>query len=419
VDGNIGDRRSYTLSGEVTLDEGRLAIEGLKAPLRDAFLTIRFDRDRVHVPRLAFHVGDSDVRVSGVVDDWMETPKARFLVESSQIDGALFESLVGRGSKVSGNVPTAAGWWTDGSIEATFFVDYLYYRKFLVTGFSCRIAWDHGVLTVDRLSGDTNEGHVGGRLVVQQDGPQSAQVRSAFRVSGVPIERLLMLASDRPIMQGWLTTTGRVQAHFTRMASLTHTLVSRRPVQITIEDGKIHHVPVITKLLAIMNLPALLEGQVDLAKRGLPFDRLKLVLSADRGTVGIKQFLLDSPVLKLSGTGKYDLLADQFDMTIAASPLGSYSRLVKSVPLFGTLLAGDRQGFDTAIFSVTGKAGDPDIRYLPAESLVTGLKGTAQLAFDILVNAITLPKEAFELTEEALGEVDGEGARGTARSSLE
>ena len=64
-----------------------------------------------------------------------------------------------------------------------------------------------------------------------------------------------------------------------------------------------HHVPVLSTLLSLLNLPAMLEGEVNLEEEGLPFDRLKLAGSIDNGIVHAKQFLLDSPVLKISGTG--------------------------------------------------------------------------------------------------------------------
>jgi hypothetical protein len=88
---------------------------------------------------------------------------------------------------------------------------------------------------------------------------------------------------------------------------------------------------------------------------------------------------------------------------LATSPLGSYSAMLKRIPLFGHLLAGDRQGFDTAVFELKGSANRPNLRYLPRESLMTGVTGTAQLAFDILVNAITLPQKAFSMVEEGIG----------------
>jgi hypothetical protein len=165
-----------------------------------------------------------------------------------------------------------------------------------------------------------------------------------------------------------------------------------------------YHVPVISTLLALMNLPALLQGQLDLDKGGLPIDRLKLVFSINNGVIHAKEFLLDSPILKISGTGRYDILADDFDMVLATSPLGSYSALLKRIPLFGQLVAGDRQGFDTAVFELKGSAHNPTLRYLPTQSLMTGVKGTAQLAFDILVNAITLPQKAYTMVEDKIAE---------------
>jgi hypothetical protein len=46
---------------------------------------------------------------------------------------------------------------------------------------------------------------------------------------------------------------------------------------------------------------------------------------------------------------------------------------------------------------------------------MAGVKGTAKLAVDLLVNAITLPKEAFSMTEDLF--VDEEEARGGGENS--
>ena len=204
------------------------------------------------------------------------------------------------------------------------------------------------------------------------------------------------------MLTGWLTTSGKIQAEFERGVLQPAALTSRQPLQILVQNGRVHHVPVLSTLLSLLNLPAMLEGEVNLEEEGLPFDRLKLAGSIDNGIVHAKQFLLDSPVLKISGTGRYDILADEFDMVLAISPLGSYSAILKRIPLFGQLLSGDRQGFDTAVFELRGSANNPQLRYLPEESLVTGVKGTAQLAFDILVNAITLPQKAFTIVDDEM-----------------
>lgn len=406
VEGQAKERSTWRASGLVRFDRGAVAVDGLNEPVRDAFVTLWFDQDDIQIQRMTFHLGGGDLRVSGSVRHWAEAPEVRVVVESSQLDVAAFVPPRRVASPRSQDRHTGKAWWSDGKLEAFVFVDHVYYRTFLLTDLSSRVLWEHGLLTVDRISGDTNEGHVAGRVKVRGVGQRLRQAQSTFRMDGIPVERLLAVAGETPVMTGWLTARGNVQMEFERTGPALGGVTSRRPVQIVIEDGKILRVPVISKLLSVMNLPALLQGEVDLAKDGLPLDRLKAVVTVNNGVFHAKEFLLDSPVLKISGTGRYDLMADEFDMVLATSPLGSYSAMLKRVPLFGRLLAGDRKGFDTAVFELKGSANNPDIRYLPAESLMTGVKGTAQLAFDILVNAITLPAQAFSMVEEEVG--DGE-----------
>jgi hypothetical protein len=401
MDGHVKDRSSWRTSGQIRLDEGMIRVEGLDEAIRDAFVTLRFDQDRIHIPRMAFHVGATDLRISGSIAQWAAQPKARLVVESSQIDVDAFHFSRPRPSPSSRNRSSGQA-WSDATVDAFLFADHVYYKKFLLTDLSTRIAWDHGLLTVERISGDTNEGHLAGQVKVRTDGRRIEQARSVFRASGIPIDRILALLQEKPLLSGWLTTSGKVQAEFERGGLTPAALASRQPVQILVEDGRMYQVPVLSTLLSVLNLPAVLQGQVNLDKEGLPFDRLKLVGSISNGVVQAKEFLLDSPVLKISGTGRYDILADEFDMVLATSPLGSYSTMLKRIPLFGQLLAGDRQGFDTAVFELKGSATKPDLRYLPTESLMTGVKGTAQLAFDILVNAITLPQKAYSMVEEGI-----------------
>jgi len=401
MEGRMNDRSSWRTSGQITFDEGTVKVEALDEPIRDAFVTLRFDQDRIDIARMVCHVGASDLRISGSIAQWADHPRARLIVESSEIDLAAFQVSRSRPSR-GARRRASNQLWSDLTLNAFLFADYVYYKKFLLTDLSGKITWDHGLLTVERISGDTNEGQLAGQVKIRTKNGQVEQARSTFRASGLPAERVLAPFQDKPVLSGWLTTSGKVQAEFERGVLLPAGMTSRQPFHILVQEGRLYQVPVLSTLLSVLNLPAVLQGQVDLDKDGLPFDRLKLTGSINNGVVHTKEFLLDSPILKISGTGRYDLVADEFDMVLATSPLGSYSDLLKRIPLFGHLLAGDRQGFDTAVFELKGSADHPDMRYLPAESLMTGVKGTAQLAFDILVNAITLPQKAFSMVEEEM-----------------
>ncbi|HEX2056348.1 MAG TPA: AsmA-like C-terminal domain-containing protein [Nitrospiraceae bacterium] len=412
MEGRATDRASWVTTGLLRFDHGRIE-EQLRDPIRDLSMRLRFDGKNIDIRRLAFTVGESDIRLSGSIDGWLKNPRVKLVVESSQLDIASLKLAHADGS--SDSFPVIRSWWGDGSVDATVLIDYAYYERTLLTGLSCRLRFQHGTLTIDRISGDTDDGHLGGRVVLNMAERGRRSMRSSWQVSGLPVDRLTALIDDKPRISGWLAARGGIQAEFGQDRVFRSTINSRRPISVIVERGRLFYAPVIAKVLSLMNLPALLKGKVDLTKDGMPLDQLKLVFGVEDGIINVSEFLLDSPVLKISGTGRYDFIDDKFDAMVVASPLGQYSELLKSVPLFGKLFAGERQGFDTAIFEVKGPAKDPDVVYLPAESLMAGAKGTAKLAFDLLVNAITLPKEAFSIGEDAPVEEDEvlEGPKGS------
>jgi hypothetical protein len=88
-------------------------------------------------------------------------------------------------------------------------------------------------------------------------------------------------------------------------------------------------------------------------------------------------------------------------MVMATSPFGSYQEFLTSIPLFGKLFISDREGIVTAFFEVKGPLGDPTVTSLPMKSVATGVTGFAMLAFDVLKNAILLPKELISPTKKA------------------
>jgi hypothetical protein len=69
--------------------------------------------------------------------------------------------------------------------------------------------------------------------------------------------------------------------------------------------------------------------------------------------------------------------------------------------LFGRIIAGDRKGVATAMFTMKGAIEDPEVTYLPVKSFASGLSGLAQLAVDVLTNTLTLPIDLVTPDEDA------------------
>ncbi|MBK9995592.1 MAG: hypothetical protein IPO99_00315 [Nitrospira sp.] len=143
--------------GRNWFDRGTIVLDALRDPIHEAFVTLRFDQDKILIPRLAFHVGESDLRISGSIAQWAESPKARLVIESSQVDIAAFLPSPQPSSESRRGRFDGKSWWSEGRVDAFFFADHLYYKKFLVTDLSGSVV-DHGPLTVERISGDTQRG---------------------------------------------------------------------------------------------------------------------------------------------------------------------------------------------------------------------------------------------------------------------
>jgi hypothetical protein len=163
--------------------------------------------------------------------------------------------------------------------------------------------------------------------------------------------------------------------------------------KIRLKDGRILTSPVLSKILSLLNVPNVLLGKINLLKSGFPVDTLTSTFSVKDAQFFTKDLVLKSPVMTLAAAGTYDFPSDQFDAIVTVSPFGAYSSLLKSIPLFDTLLKGERKGLTTALFEVKGPRTDPQVTYLPLQSVTGGILGLAEFPLDVLKNVLTLPLE--------------------------
>ncbi|MDH5588292.1 MAG: AsmA-like C-terminal domain-containing protein, partial [Nitrospirota bacterium] len=206
----------------------------------------------------------------------------------------------------------------------------------------------------------------------------------------VPIGSLLGSQSNSPQpLTGTTFLTTSLHMDLESSEQMQRSLTGKGHAQI--QKGLIQTGPVLSKILGILNVPSLLMGKVNLLEEGLPFDELTGTFSIDNGLLTTKDFALKSPVIKLTAAGTYDLPTENLESMIAVSPFGAYSNLLKDIPLFGSLMQGERKGVLTALFEVKGPRTKPEVTYLPLDSFTGGMKGLAQVPIDMLKNIITLP----------------------------
>lgn len=396
VKGRSRDWKKWQIGGWVAITDGQLALKGIADPLTNLYLRLKLVPNGAELKRLAFKIKQSDLALSGVIKDWTRTPRLTLKMESTDLDLDLLIPKVER-SPVRDLLETLAA---TSRLVATVGVKRGVYRVLTVTDLSCRVNIRNGVLDVDRLVAQSDGGRIAGRLVVRLPRHKPAETEVSVRITGMPFEKLTRLTGEgKRLVSGLLSVTGTMRGHGRHPRGVLHTLNGE--VTVGVVDGRVHKGTIVPKILGILNLPNLLQGKIDLTGDGLPFDKITGTFSVMNGRVMSEDIVVNSPVLKMTGAGSYDVPSDQLDGVMAVSPLGSYSEFLKSIPLFGRLFAGERKGIDTALFSVKGPLQDPAVEYMPLQSFATGLSGLAQLAFDVLKNTIMLPKDLVAPDEEA------------------
>jgi uncharacterized protein YhdP len=276
-----------------------------------------------------------------------------------------------------------------------------HYKHLKFGNLSARLNIQDGVLDVDRIAGQSTSGQLAGRVVVHLPRRASAEVEVSLRATGLPVEDLIKLTNMQiQGISGQMRLSGSLRGHGRNPHGVYPTLNGRADV--LLENGRIlkSKERAIWKIISLLNLPAVLQGKVDLELEGLPYNKISGSVTVQNGLFQTEDTIIDSPILKITAAGNYDLPTDQLDLVVAVSPFGSYSQFLKTIPLFGRIFAGDRKGLATAIFSVKGSVEDPEVTYLPMKSFATGLTGLAQLAVDVLKNTLTLPIDLMTPDEE-------------------
>ncbi len=391
------DWKTWKTTGWLALTNGLMNVKGTEGPIQDLYLRVRFVKNGAEIKRLSLRLLDSDVALEGSIRNWVGKPVITAKIDSNQMD---LDLLIPKGprSPIREFLETLAA---TSKVQATASIARGHYKHLKFGSLSARITIQDGVLDLDRLSGQSSNGDVAGRIVVQLPHKQPADAELSVRATGLLVEDVLKLFGPKAgVITGEARVTGTIRGHGKNPHGLSPTLDGK--VDVLLENGRIFKSEerAVWKIISILNLPAVLQGKVDLEKDGLPYNKISAKVLVRNGLFETENLIIDSPIVKITAAGNYDMPTDQIDMVWAVSPFGSYSQFLKTIPLFGRLFAGDRKGIATALFSVKGSIEDPEVTYLPMKSFATGVTGLAQLAFDILKNTLMLPIDLMTPDEE-------------------
>jgi len=392
--GTGSDWKTWNKSGRVALTNGVVEIEGIGSPISQVALQVKVDGHTAALKQLKLNLEESHVEARGIIRAWDSKPKINLLLTAPQfnIDLLLPKEQSSPLRDVLEKIANTA------KVVGKLRFDRASYHDFNVEQLSGQLRIENGIIRVDRIWGKADDGTIQGRLLVHLPVQQPATMKTSFKVEKIPLLVLERTFFDeetpkerKRFMTGLMSAAGTLEGDGKNPRGVLPTL--KGTLKFSIVDGHIKRGIVIPKILALMNLPGMLQGTVDLEKDGYPFDRQTGTFAVADGRIVSKDIVMDGPILRMTAAGQYDLVNDELDMVTAASPLGPYFELLQEIPLVHLLLDDEEQGVDLAMFSVKGPLRAPTVEPLAVESVAFGLTGFARLALSILKNTLTLPQK--------------------------
>ena len=385
------DWTKWNMKGWVALTDGVVTLPGIQEPVKNVFVRLRIDKDLLDLKRMQFHVKDSEAVVTGFVKKWKTVPEVSVMWDAPQFDIDLLVPKEGR-SPLRDGVEWLAN---HGKLKGSLFIDRPRYQSFSGEKLSAEIHVHDNLVSLEKIQTMVEKhGTVKGRLFVHLPSGKPAAVRASFEGHNLPFEKMLLaLGDERRLISGQLDIQGKIQGHGRDEQGIIPTLEGG--LDLSLRNGYVRQGTVLPKILRILNLPHVLRGKVNFEKTGFPYESVNATIAIKKGSFFTKDFLLRSPVMKSTVAGNYDFTRDHLDGVVAVSPFGAYSDLLKNIPLFGNIFAGERNGIATALFRLNGPLKEPQVVYMPKESLKSGLAGLAQLAFDVLKNTVLSPVKAL------------------------
>jgi uncharacterized protein YhdP len=167
----------------------------------------------------------------------------------------------------------------------------------------------------------------------------------------------------------------------------------RGPAELTLKDGRINKMTVLSRIFSYLNVTELLRGKVpDLGKTGFSYRTFAIRGEMRDGKFLLGEATMDAPSMGIAATGEVDLIKREADLKVLVSPFGTVDAVVRKIPVLGYILGGTLVSIPVA---VRGDLDDPKVTPLDPAAVGKGLLGIVERTFKAPAHIISpiLPGE--------------------------
>ena len=158
------------------------------------------------------------------------------------------------------------------------------------------------------------------------------------------------------------------------------------PILFSATDGKVKQDPALSRVLAVLNVTDIFKGRLpSLENEGLPYDLVQLRGNLKDGKIQLQEGLMNSSALNLVFNGDVDLLNEQLNIKMLASPFTLTDRLIKLIPIAGYILGGT---LISVPVKIDGSFKDPKVKILPFSEITSGVWGMLKRTLETPVRIV-------------------------------
>jgi hypothetical protein len=361
-----------------------------KKPLEVREISLEAQTDRVSVALATFAWGGERFALSGDVNFSKEGIKLDMDLSAGNINLEELQEVFGNARKPAGKKPALA---VEGIIR--LWSGSLIFRNYTWTPFIADISISNGGMEVNVKKANLCGMDTPGFVKVREKNI-SLDVEPFFK--GQEIESAFRCLLDHPVR-----ATGNFEFHGRILArggpeDLVKSLEG--DVEFRAKDGRIEYLLGLARILEFLNVTEIYRGKLpDLRKEGLPYDRITINGTLQKGKMIIKEWTIDGPTLEMASQGEIDLADRKINLTVLVAPFKTVDRVTKLIPLVSDIFAGT---LVTIPLRVHGSLKDPKVTALSPSAIGSELLGMMKRTLGLPFKVIEpfVPRKKEDSTEE-------------------
>ena len=228
------------------------------------------------------------------------------------------------------------------------------------------ILYRQGLLTIAPLHFQVGPGICQGQVSLER-----SEGKPLLRVSG-HLEDVDAAAVYKELLKKRRLVTGALSGDFYLEGRIGGEFLptSLGAFNLAVTQGVLNKFQVLGKVFSLLNISQILTLQLpDMAREGMPFNRLDGTFTLRRGVLATEDLFVDSDAMNLSLVGQTDLQASRHDFILGVKPLRTVDKIITHIPVAGWILAGEEKALITAHFHISGPADNPDVIPVPITSV--------------------------------------------------